>query len=90
LKKRLLTAPVLTLLLGSEGFMVCNNALRKGLGCVLMQHEKVITYALRQLRPYKVNYLIHDLKLVVVVFALKVWRHYCMDLKFRFLLIIKA
>jgi hypothetical protein len=51
--------------------MVCNNALRKGLGYVLMQHGKVITYTLKQLWPYKVNYLVHDLKPVVVVFAFK-------------------
>jgi len=51
--------------------MVCNNALKKGLGYVLMQHGKVITYTLKQLRLYKVNYLVHDLKPVVVVFAFK-------------------
>nr|GFD13268.1 hypothetical protein [Tanacetum cinerariifolium] len=41
-----------------------------------MQHGKVIAYASRQLKPYEVNYPTHDLELAVVVFALKIWRHY--------------
>ncbi|GJR84017.1 retrovirus-related pol polyprotein from transposon TNT 1-94 [Tanacetum coccineum] len=44
--------------------------------CLLMQHGKVIAYASRQLKPYEVNYPTHDLELAVVVFALKIWRHY--------------
>jgi len=35
-----------------------------------MQHGKVIAYTSRQLKPRKVNYLVHDLELAVVVFAL--------------------
>lgn len=41
-----------------------------------MQGDRVIAYALRQLKPYEHNYLTHDLELVAVVFALKIWRHY--------------
>ncbi|GJV64124.1 retrotransposon protein, putative, ty3-gypsy subclass [Tanacetum coccineum] len=52
------------------------DASKKGLGCVLMQHGKVIAYASRQLKPYEVNYPTHDLELAAVVFALKIWRHY--------------
>nr|GEY49326.1 putative reverse transcriptase domain-containing protein [Tanacetum cinerariifolium] len=58
------------------GFQIYSNASKKGLGCVLMQHGKVIAYALRQLKPYEVNYPTHDLELAAVVFALKIWRHY--------------
>ena len=36
----------------------------------------MIAYASRQLKPQEKNYLTHDLKLVAVVFALKIWRHY--------------
>nr|GEZ05144.1 putative reverse transcriptase domain-containing protein [Tanacetum cinerariifolium] len=43
---------------------------------VLMQREKVIAYASRQLKRYKENYTAHDLELGAVVFALKIWRHY--------------
>nr|GFD40211.1 reverse transcriptase [Tanacetum cinerariifolium] len=49
---------------------------KKGLGCVLMQHGKVIAYVSRQLKLYEVNYPTHDLKLAAVVFVLKIWRHY--------------
>nr|GFB48605.1 putative polyprotein [Tanacetum cinerariifolium] len=76
LKQRLVSAPVLTLPSGSGGFQIYSDASKKGLGCVLMQHGKVIAYASRQLKPYEVNYPTHDLELVVVVFALKIWRHY--------------
>jgi hypothetical protein len=41
-----------------------------------MQHGFVIAYASRQLNSHEVNYPVHDLKLVVVVFVLRVWRHY--------------
>nr|GEV25151.1 putative reverse transcriptase domain-containing protein [Tanacetum cinerariifolium] len=42
---------------------------------VLMQREKVIAYASRQLKPNKENYTTHDLELGAIVFALKIWRH---------------
>nr|GEU91150.1 retrotransposon protein, putative, Ty3-gypsy subclass [Tanacetum cinerariifolium] len=58
------------------GFQIYSDASKKGLGCVLMQHGKVIAYASRQLKPYEVNYPTHDLELAAVVFALKIWRHY--------------
>ncbi|GJT52855.1 putative reverse transcriptase domain-containing protein [Tanacetum coccineum] len=48
----------------------------RGLGAVLMQREKVIAYASRQLKPNEENYTTHDLELGAVVFALKNWRHY--------------
>nr|GEU88327.1 putative reverse transcriptase domain-containing protein [Tanacetum cinerariifolium] len=46
------------------------------LGAVLMQKEKVIAYASRQLKVHEKNYTTHDLELGAVVFALKMWRHY--------------
>nr|GEU32292.1 reverse transcriptase domain-containing protein [Tanacetum cinerariifolium] len=48
----------------------------RGQGAVLMQREKVISYASRQLKPHEENYTTHDLELGAVVFALKIWRHY--------------
>ncbi|GKA98032.1 putative reverse transcriptase domain-containing protein [Tanacetum coccineum] len=59
--------------LGSENFVVYCDASRKGLGAVLMQREKVIAYASRQLKIYEKNYTTHDLELGAVVFALKIW-----------------
>nr|GEY56733.1 putative reverse transcriptase domain-containing protein [Tanacetum cinerariifolium] len=61
---------------GSENFVVYYDASHKGLGAVLMQREKVIAYASRQLKVHKKNYTTHDLELGAVVFALKMWRHY--------------
>ncbi|GKD07805.1 putative reverse transcriptase domain-containing protein [Tanacetum coccineum] len=46
------------------------------LGAVLMQREKVIAYALCQLKIHEKNYTTHDLELRAVVLALKMWRHY--------------
>nr|GFA69657.1 hypothetical protein [Tanacetum cinerariifolium] len=63
LKQRLVSAPVLTLPSGSGRFQIYSDASKKGLDCVLMQHEKVIAYASRQLKPYEVNYHTHDLEL---------------------------
>ncbi|GJY74906.1 putative reverse transcriptase domain-containing protein [Tanacetum coccineum] len=48
----------------------------EGLGAVLMQRKKVISYASRQLKPHEENYTTHDLELGSVIFALKIWRHY--------------
>ena len=49
-----------------------SDASHQGLGCVLMQHGKVVTYASRQLKPYERSYPTHDLELDDVVFALKI------------------
>jgi hypothetical protein len=76
LKKRLVTAPVLTLPTEAGSFVIYSDASLKGLGCVLMQNGKVIAYASRQLKSYEQNYPVHDLELAAVVFALKIWRHY--------------
>ncbi|KAL6313733.1 hypothetical protein AAG906_010152 [Vitis piasezkii] len=66
LKNRLVTTPILTIPLGSRGFVVYSDASRQGLGCVLMQHGKVVAYASRQLKPYERNYPTHDLELAAV------------------------
>nr|GEY67664.1 putative reverse transcriptase domain-containing protein [Tanacetum cinerariifolium] len=76
LKQKLCSAPILALPEGSEDFIVYCDALIKGLGALLMQGEKVISYASRQLKIHEKNYTTHDLKLGAVVFALKIWRHY--------------
>ncbi|GJW48182.1 putative reverse transcriptase domain-containing protein [Tanacetum coccineum] len=76
LKEKLCSAPILALPEGSEDFIAYCDALKKGLGIVLMQREKVIAYASRQLKILEKNYTTHDLELGVVVFALKIWRHY--------------
>ncbi|GJV64550.1 putative reverse transcriptase domain-containing protein [Tanacetum coccineum] len=72
LKKKLCSAAILSLLEGTEDFVVYFNASHKGLGAVLMQKEKVIAYASRQLKVHEKNYTTHELELGAVVFALKI------------------
>ncbi|KAJ9556981.1 hypothetical protein OSB04_011595 [Centaurea solstitialis] len=76
LKHKLCNAPILALPEGTDNFVVYCDASHQGLGCVLMQNEKVIAYASRQLKVHEKNYTTHDLELGAVVFALKIWRHY--------------
>ncbi|GKB68336.1 putative reverse transcriptase domain-containing protein [Tanacetum coccineum] len=76
IKQKLCSAPILALPEGSKDFVVYCDASIKGLGAVLMQREKVIAYASRQLKIHEKNYTTHDLELGAVVFALKIWRHY--------------
>ncbi|GKE42120.1 putative reverse transcriptase domain-containing protein, partial [Tanacetum coccineum] len=72
IKQKLCSAPILALPEGSEVFIVYCDASIKGLGAVLMQREKVIAYASRQLKIHEKNYTTHDLELGAVVFALKI------------------
>ena len=72
LKKRLTTALVLTLPDLSKSFSIHCDASRLGLGCVLMQEERVMAYASRQLRKNELNYPTHDLELAAVVHAMKI------------------
>nr|GEX69581.1 retrotransposon protein, putative, Ty3-gypsy subclass [Tanacetum cinerariifolium] len=81
LKQKLCSAPILALPIGSEDFIVYCDASNKGLGAVLMQREKVISYASRQLKIQEKNYATHDLELGAVVFTLKTWRHYPYETK---------
>ena len=76
LKRRLTSAPILALPSEEKGFIVYCDASKIGLGAVLMQGNKVIAYASRQLKVHEKNYPTHDLELAAVVFTLKIWRHY--------------
>ena len=76
LKKILVEAPVLTQPTPGREYALYNDVSKIGLRCVLMQDGKVVAYAFRQMKPHEQNYPTHDLELVAVVFALKIWRHY--------------
>jgi hypothetical protein len=78
LKKRLTTAPILVMFIMEKSFSIYCDASGQGLGCVLMQDDRVVAYASWQLRKHEVNYLTHDLELAAVVHALEIWRHYLM------------
>ena len=68
----MVTAPVLILPNIHKDFQVYGDASRQGLGGVLMQEGRVVSYASRQLRPHELNYATHDLELAAVVHALKI------------------
>ncbi|GJY58244.1 putative reverse transcriptase domain-containing protein [Tanacetum coccineum] len=72
LKEKLCSATILALPEGAENFVIYLDASHKRLGDVLMQNEKVIAYASRQLKIHEKNYTTHDLELEAVVFALKI------------------
>ena len=95
LEKRLITILILALPESNDSLVVYTDALKIGLGCVLMQHGKVIAYASRQLKYYEKNYPTHDdcfstkfgdiiftkLNATTIVLALKIWRHYLYEVK---------
>jgi hypothetical protein len=86
----LTTAPVLAQPDNTKPFEVYCDASGTGLGCFLMQDNRVIAYASRALRPHEQNYPTHDLELAAVVHALKIWRHYLMGVTVTFTLIIRV
>ncbi|GKA74815.1 putative reverse transcriptase domain-containing protein [Tanacetum coccineum] len=65
LKQKLCSAPILALPEGTKDFIVYCDTSHKGLGVVLIQREKVISYASRQLNIHEKNYTTHDLELGV-------------------------
>ena len=76
MKKKLVSAPLLTLPKSGNEFTVCSDASIQGLGCILMQDGRVIAYTSHQLKPHEKKYLVHDLDLAAIVLALKQWLHY--------------
>jgi hypothetical protein len=81
LRAHLTTTPVLAQPDVSKPFDIYCDASRIGLGCVLMQDNRVIAYASRALKTHEQNYPTHDLELAAVIHALKIWRHHLMDTK---------
>ena len=72
IKDKLTFPLVLTLSKGTKGFVVYCDATRVGLGCMLMQHGRVVAYSSRQLKVHEKNSPTHDLELAVMVFSLKI------------------
>ena len=73
---------MLTIIYGNQDLKIWTDASREGLGAVFMQRGQVIAYASRQLKPHEKNYVTHDLELLAIVFALKIWRHYLLGERF--------
>ena len=59
------------------------HASKNGLGCVLMQSERVMAYGSRQLKNHEYSYPTHDMDLAAIVFALKIWHHYLYGEQFK-------
>ena len=76
LKRRLTSALILIVPERGQGYTVYCDASRAGLGCVLMQSERVVAYGSRQLKNHEQNYPTHNMELAAVVFALKIRCHY--------------
>jgi hypothetical protein len=89
-KKRLTMAPVLTMSDMEKLFSIYCDASGQGLGYALMQDGHVVAYVSRELSKHEVKYPTHDLELVVVVHALKIWRHYIIGERCEFIRIIKV
>ena len=82
MKNLLTSAPVLKFADLEKYFVVCTDACRQGLGRVLMQDNHMICYESRKLKEHEKNYATHDLEIVAIVHALKMWRHYLMGRRF--------
>lgn len=76
MKKRLTKTPVLILPDVKEYFIMYCDASKIGLCGVLMQNRHVVAYASRQLKVHERNYPTHNFELTVMIFMLKMCRHY--------------
>jgi hypothetical protein len=66
-----------------EDFLVCTDASKEGLGKILMSYGRVIAYISRKLKRHEENYATHDVELLAIVYALRVWRHYLIGRNFK-------
>jgi hypothetical protein len=82
----LTSAPILKVADLDKDFIVCADASKEGLGGVVTQEGHVICYESQKLKEHERNYVTHDLELVGVIHALKMWRHYIMGKKFLLLM----
>ena len=82
LKHILTTAPVLKNVDPFKDFIVCTNACKEGLSGVLIQENYVMDYESRKLKEHENNYAMHDLELVAIIHAFKMWRCYLIRRKF--------
>lgn len=67
--------PILTIPIGTRGFMIYSDDSGVGLGSVLMYFRKVVPYDVRQLKEHENNYATHDFELVALILVLILWRH---------------
>ena len=82
MKNKLTIVPILIITSSDRCFVIYTDALLLGLGGVLMQTQRVVAYASRQLKIHERNYPTHDLELAAVIFAPNLWRHYLFRVQF--------
>ena len=82
LKAILTCAPVLKLPDFSSPFEEITDASGIAIGGVLQQEGRPVAFTSRKLKDYEKNYATHDLELLAVIHALKLWRHYLLGQKF--------
>jgi hypothetical protein len=82
IKELLMTTPILNVPNMEENFLLYTYASKEGLGRVLMEDSRVISYNLKKLRRHEENYATHDLELLAIVYALRVWRHCLIGLEY--------
>jgi hypothetical protein len=83
IKELLTTTLILKFPNMDKEFLVCTDASKEGLGGLLMQDSRVISYISRKLRKHEENYTMHDLDLLEIVYALRFWTHYLIGRKFK-------
>ena len=82
LKRALTSALILAVPDPSADFVVCTDASLDGIGAVLMQDGRPISFKSRKLKTHELNYPTHDLELAAVVHALVRWRHFLLGHRF--------
>jgi len=77
-----MTAPILKVAYSDKDFSISVDATKEGVCGILTQEWHVIFYESWKLKEHERNYATHDLELVDVIDALKMWWHYIIDIKF--------
>ena len=77
------TAPILKTQEFGKPFLVTCDVSGKAVAGVLSQEGRSVAYESRKLKDVEQNYLAHDLELLGVVHACKVWRHYLLGIIFK-------
>ena len=82
MKAILTSAPILKLPDFNSPFKVITYASGVAIGGVLQQEGRPVVFTSRKLKDYEKNYATHDLELLAVIHALKLWQHYLLGQKF--------